>query len=70
ASKSRLISSLINAAKKCKKVSVMVERKARFDEQNNIEWAKVLSSAGIKLIFGIPALKVNSKLCIIHRKEK
>ena len=41
-----------------------------FDEQNNIEWAKVLSSAGIKVIFGIPALKVHSKLCVIHRKEK
>ncbi|MEL0640233.1 polyphosphate kinase 1 [Pseudoalteromonas aliena] len=70
ASKSRLISSLINAAKNGKKVTVMVELKARFDEQNNIEWAKVLSSAGIKVIFGIAALKVHSKLCIIHRKEK
>ena len=70
ASKSRLISSLINAAKNGKKVTVMVELKARFDEQNNIEWAKVLSSASIKVIFGIPALKVHSKLCIIHRKEK
>lgn len=70
ASKSRLISSLINAAKNGKKVTVMVELKARFDEQNNIEWAKVLSGAGIKVIFGIPALKVHSKLCIIHRREK
>ncbi|MDQ9094025.1 polyphosphate kinase 1 [Pseudoalteromonas haloplanktis] len=70
ASKSRLISSLINAAKNGKKVTVMVELKARFDEQNNIEWAKVLSSAGIKVIFGIPALKVHSKLCIVHRREK
>ena len=70
ASKSRLISSLINAAKNGKLVTVMVELKARFDEQNNIEWAKVLSSAGIKVIFGIPALKVHSKLCVVHRKEK
>jgi polyphosphate kinase len=70
ASKSRLISLLINAAKNGKSVTVMVELKARFDEQNNIEWAKVLSSAGIKVIFGIPALKVHSKLCVIHRKEK
>ena len=44
--------------------------KKMFDEQNNIEWAKVLSAAGIKVIFGIPALKVHSKLCIIHRREK
>lgn len=70
ASKSRLISALINAAQNGKKVTVMVELKARFDEQNNIEWAKVLSAAGIKVIFGIPALKVHSKLCIIHRREK
>ena len=70
ASKSRLISSLINAAKNGKQVTVMVELKARFDEQNNIEWAKILSGAGIRVIFGIPALKVHSKLCIIHRKEK
>ncbi|ATC83638.1 polyphosphate kinase 1 [Pseudoalteromonas agarivorans] len=70
ASKSRLISSLINAAQNGKLVTVMVELKARFDEQNNIEWAKVLSSAGIKVIFGIPALKVHSKLCVVHRKEK
>ncbi|WP_394193763.1 polyphosphate kinase 1 [Pseudoalteromonas atlantica] len=70
ASKSRLISSLINAAKNGKKVTVMVELKARFDEENNIKWAKVLSAAGIKVIFGIPALKVHSKLCIIHRREK
>lgn len=70
ASKSRLISSLINAAKNGKKVTVMVELKARFDEQNNIEWAKVLSGAGIKVIFGIQALKVHSKLCLVHRLEK
>jgi polyphosphate kinase len=70
ANKSRLISSLINAAQNGKLVTVMVELKARFDEQNNIEWAKVLSSAGIKVMFGIPALKVHSKLCVVHRKEK
>jgi polyphosphate kinase len=70
ASRSRLVSSLINAAKNGKKVTVMVELKARFDEQNNIEWAKVLSEAGIKVLVGLPALKVHSKLCVIHRKEK
>jgi polyphosphate kinase len=51
-------------------VTRCVELKARFDEQNNIEWAKTLSNAGVKVIFGIPALKVHSKLCVIHRKEK
>lgn len=70
ASRSRLVSSLINAAKNGKKVTVMVELKARFDEQNNIEWARVLSDAGIKVLVGLPALKVHSKLCVIHRKEK
>ncbi len=70
AHQSRLISALINAAKNGKSVTVMVELKARFDEQNNIEWAKVLDEAGIKVIFGIPSLKVHSKLCVIHRREK
>ncbi|CCQ11079.1 Polyphosphate kinase [Pseudoalteromonas luteoviolacea B = ATCC 29581] len=70
AAKSRLISSLINAAKNGKKVTVMVELKARFDEQNNIEWAKTLSEAGVKVLMGIQALKVHSKLCVVHRKEK
>ncbi|MEM0514954.1 polyphosphate kinase 1 [Pseudoalteromonas sp. YIC-827] len=70
ASQSRLIGALVNAAKNGKKVTVMVELKARFDEQNNIEWAKSLDEAGIKVIFGIPSLKVHSKLCVIHRKEQ
>ncbi|KZN40445.1 polyphosphate kinase [Pseudoalteromonas luteoviolacea CPMOR-2] len=70
ASRSQLIASLINAAKNGKKVTVMVELKARFDEQNNIEWAKMLSEYGIKVMVGLPALKVHSKLCVIHRKEK
>ncbi|WP_152087103.1 polyphosphate kinase 1 [Pseudoalteromonas sp. A25] len=70
ARQSRLIASLISAAKNGKHVTVMVELKARFDEQNNIEWAKRLSESGIKVMVGIPALKVHSKLCVIHRKEK
>lgn len=70
ASNSRLISALINAVKNGKKVTVMVELKARFDEQNNIEWAKILDEAGIKVLFGIPSLKVHSKLCVVHRKEE
>lgn len=70
AKQSRLIASLINAAKNGKKVTVMVELKARFDEQNNIEWAKLMSEYGIKVMIGIPALKVHSKLCVVHRREK
>lgn len=70
AKNSRIISSLLNAAKNGKKVTVMVELKARFDEQNNIAWARTLKDAGIKVIFGIRSLKVHSKLCVVHRKEK
>jgi polyphosphate kinase len=67
---SRIIASLLNAARNGKTVTVMVELKARFDEQNNISWARILKDAGIKVIFGIPSLKVHSKLCLVHRKEK
>ena len=67
---SLIIASLLNAARNGKKVTVMVELKARFDEQNNIDWARVLKDAGIKVIFGIPSLKVHSKLCVVHRREK
>jgi len=67
---SRIITSLLNAARNGKIVTVMVELKARFDEQNNIGWARVLKDAGIKVIFGIRSLKVHSKLCVVHRREK
>ena len=70
AKQSRLIGSLISAAKNGKKVTVMVELKARFDEQNNIEWAKMMSEYGIKVMVGIPSLKVHSKLCVVHRREQ
>ena len=67
---SRVISALLNAARNGKKVTVMVELKARFDEENNIEWSRLLKDAGVKVIFGIPSLKVHSKLCLVYRKEK
>jgi polyphosphate kinase len=66
---SLIMSSLLNAARNGKKVTVMVELKARFDEEANIGWARTLKDAGIKVIFGIPSLKVHSKLCVIHRRE-
>ncbi|KMT64131.1 polyphosphate kinase 1 [Catenovulum maritimum] len=69
AKNSRVINSLIDAVKNGKNVTVVVELKARFDEENNIEWAKVMTDAGIKVQFGIPTLKIHSKLCLIHRKE-
>lgn len=67
---SKVIKSLIDAANNGKQVTVVVELKARFDESNNIEWAKMLTEAGVKVLFGIPSLKIHSKLCLITRKEK
>ncbi len=69
AKNSRIINSLIDAVKNGKTVSVVVELKARFDEENNIEWSRVMEDAGIKVQIGIPTLKIHSKLCLIHRKE-
>jgi polyphosphate kinase len=64
---SNVISSLINAAKNGKKVIVQIELQARFDETNNINYAKQLQTAGVNLIFGIPGLKVHSKICVIEK---
>lgn len=67
ASNSRVIDSLIDAANNGKNVTVVVELKARFDEENNIQWASRLTDAGVKVLFGVPSLKIHSKLCIITR---
>lgn len=67
---SRVIRALIDAANNGKQVTVVVELKARFDESNNIEWAKILTDAGVKVLFGLPSLKIHSKLCIVTRKEE
>ena len=64
---SQVISSLINASKNGKKVIVQIELQARFDEENNINFAELLESAGVELIFGVPGLKVHSKICIIEK---
>ncbi len=70
ASKSRIINSLIDAVKNGKKVTVIVELRARFDEENNINWAKIMTDAGIRVVFGLTSLKVHSKLCLIKRMEQ
>ncbi|WP_440876533.1 polyphosphate kinase 1 [Thalassotalea sp. PLHSN55] len=67
---SRIINSLIEAVKNGKKVTVVVELRARFDEQANIEWAKKMKDAGIHVDFGIDTLKIHSKLCVITRIEQ
>lgn len=65
ASNSRIIEALIIAAENGKNVEVLVELKARFDEENNIEWARKLEHAGCHVIYGLDKLKVHSKLCLI-----
>lgn len=69
AKKSEIIHSLVEAVKNGKQVTVVVELKARFDEEANIEWARVMKDAGINVEFGIESLKIHSKLCLITREE-
>ena len=66
---SQIVSSLINAAKNGKKVTVQIELQARFDEASNIYYAEQMQTEGINLIFGIKGLKVHSKICVIERIE-
>ncbi len=69
AKNSQIISSLINAAKNGKKVTVEIELQARFDEASNIMYAEQMQTEGIELIFGIKGLKVHSKICLVERIE-
>ncbi|WP_335967195.1 polyphosphate kinase 1 [Galbibacter sp. PAP.153] len=69
AKNSQVASSLINAVKNGKEVTVQIELQARFDEEANIEYAEQLQSEGVKLIFGVQGLKVHSKICVIERLE-
>lgn len=70
APQSRIVHSLIEAVNNGKKVTVLVELQARFDEEANIEWAKRMTHEGIRVIFGIKGLKVHSKLILVRRKEQ
>jgi len=67
---SKLLNSLIEAVHNGKNVMVVVELQARFDEEANITWSKVLVDAGVKVIFGAPGLKIHSKLLLISRREE
>ncbi len=69
AKKSKIINALINAARNRKEVTAVMELQARFDEEANIGWTDKLQEAGVKIIFGVPGLKVHSKLCLIEREE-
>lgn len=70
ADSSKIANALINAVKNGKKVTVLVELQARFDEENNIYWANKLQEEGARVIYGVPGLKVHSKLFLISTREK
>jgi polyphosphate kinase len=69
ASDSRIVNSLISAAKNGKKVTVMIELKARFDEANNIKWAKKMKNAGVQIIYSSSAIKVHAKMALVKRRS-
>ena len=66
---SPILEALIDAAGRGKQVAVLVELTARFDEANNIEWARKLESAGVHVAYGIPELKIHSKICLVVRED-
>lgn len=66
---SNIINALISARKNGKEVTAVIELQARFDEKANIEWAKILQEADIKVVHGKPGLKIHSKLCLVKRIE-
>ncbi len=70
ATNSKVVEALIEAAENGKDVVVLVELRARFDEENNIEWSRRLEDAGCRIIYGLDKLKVHSKLCLITKKDE
>ncbi|WP_226065749.1 polyphosphate kinase 1 [Kaistella polysaccharea] len=68
ASHSKIINALINAVRNGKEVTVMLELRARFDEENNLQWKEILEQEGVKVLMGIPNKKVHAKLCVIKKR--
>ncbi|MGC4036350.1 MAG: polyphosphate kinase 1 [Chitinophagaceae bacterium] len=68
AEQSRIVNALINAVRNGKQVTVMLELSARFDEEANLEWKERLEDEGVKVLIGIPNMKVHAKLCIIKKR--
>jgi polyphosphate kinase len=70
AQNSNIVKALIDAARNGKSVTVCLELQARFDEEANIYWSKKLADEGVKVIHGIPGMKIHSKMCLVSRLEK
>jgi polyphosphate kinase len=70
AKQSNVMNALLNAARNGKKVTAILELQARFDESANIKWSNRLKEEGVRVIYGVPGLKVHSKLCLITRTER
>ncbi|MBP6431708.1 MAG: polyphosphate kinase 1 [Ferruginibacter sp.] len=68
ASRSKIINALTNAVRNGKQVTAVLELRARFDEEANLEWKEDLEEAGVKVLIGVPNMKVHAKLCIIKKK--
>ena len=66
---STIVNALINAARNGKQVTVVLELRARFNEEANLEWKERLEDEGVKVLVGLPNLKVHAKICVIKRRD-